>query len=418
MRPPPRRPRLLLSIVTTVLMLVLLAAACSVVAAEVLRTWRNYFVHLHTECNMNPQQIFDFLTDPSGYTPASLRSIYRIIEAYTRYGTVLMRRDTPEMRARSMTGEHVTELLKIVLEQPDLYLDEIRRRLHRRTGVLYSDPHVELMLLRRGYTWKVLARLAAQRDARARLDFRSVISTFDPRCLLFIDESHHDRKNTRRSRGRARRGMTPSVSEVLGGGDVRFSLLAAMNSSGFVLSACRIIEKRGVKQRDFMAWVREALCGLDEAGDPIGGRYPATGQRRVPSLLQRYSVYNPVPNSILVLDNASIHHSQEFLSLIATTGALVYYLPPYGPGSFSCSSRPHARPHHSPLFSSARLTGGVLLVACLLRHTRFQSDRAWLQRSQSLAETSTRRGELGPCAALHPRLAALQHDTKSSKVVP
>ena len=91
----------------------------------------------------------------------------------------------------------------------------------------------------------MLARLAAQRDARARLDFRDVIGTFDPQCLLFIDESHHDRKNTRRRRGRARRGKTPSVHEVLGGPDVRFSLLAAMNSSGFVVNACRIIGRGG-----------------------------------------------------------------------------------------------------------------------------------------------------------------------------
>ncbi len=188
-------------------------------------------------------------------------------------------------------------------------------------------------MLRRGLTSKVLARRAAQRDARARLDFRDLIGTFDPRCLLFIDESHHDRKNTRRRRGRAHRGRTPSVHEALGGPDVRFSLLAAMNSSGFVVNACRIIEKRGVKRRNFLAWVREALCGLDDAGEPIGGRDPATCQRLVPSLLQRYSVYNPVPNSILVLDNASIHHSQEFLDLIATTGARVYYLPPYSPGA-------------------------------------------------------------------------------------
>ena len=92
---------------------------------------------------------------------------------------------------------------------------------------------------------KVLARLAAQRDARARLDFRDVIGTFDPQCLLFIDESHHDRKNARRRRGRARRGKTPSVHEVLGGPDVRFSLLAAMNSSGFVVNACRIRGSNG-----------------------------------------------------------------------------------------------------------------------------------------------------------------------------
>jgi hypothetical protein len=287
-----------------------------------------------------------------------------------------MRADTPEVRARSMKGAHVIESEKCLLNDPDLYLDEIRKRLHQRTGVRYSDSYVEAMMLRRGRTSKVLARRAAQRDARARLDFRDVIGTFDPRCLLFIDESHHDRKNTRRRGGRAHRGRTPSVYEALGGPDVRFSLLAAMNSSGFVSSTpAAIIEKRGVKRRNFLAWVREAMCGLDDAGEPIGGRDPATCPRLVPSLLQRYSVYNPVPNSIVVPDNASIHHSQEFLDLIATTGARVYYLPPYSSGACRRSTFtdctpffPH--PHSLGMRLAGQLDSHVVLLRALARCER------------------------------------------------
>ena len=119
----------------------------------------------------------------------------------------------------------------------------------------------------RGYTWKVLARITAQRDAEQRRAYRAKIATFDARCLVFIDETHHDKKITRRRRGRARRGRRASLHEELGP-DIRFSLLAAMNSTGFVVRACRFISKRGVNREDFLAWVREDLCGVDAAGEP------------------------------------------------------------------------------------------------------------------------------------------------------
>ena len=53
-----------------------------------------------------------------------------------------------------------------------------------------------------------------------------------------------------------------------------------------------------------MDWVREALCGVDSNGEPIGGRDLLTGERLVPSLLQPYLLSRPVANSVLVLDNA------------------------------------------------------------------------------------------------------------------
>jgi hypothetical protein len=38
-----------------------------------------------------------------------------------------------------------------------------------------------------------------------------------------------------------------------------------------------------------------------------------------------------LPNSILILDNAVIHHSHEFVEMIEKTGALMLYLSPYSP---------------------------------------------------------------------------------------
>ena len=45
--------------------------------------------------------------------------------------------------------------------------------------------------------------------------------------------------------------------------------------------------------------------------------------------LQPFNGINP--NSVVVLDNCSIHHVEEVVALIQSVGALVLYLPPYSP---------------------------------------------------------------------------------------
>ena len=37
------------------------------------------------------------------------------------------------------------------------------------------------------------------------------------------------------------------------------------------------------------------------------------------------------PNSIVIMDNCSIHHVEEVTKLINEVGAIVHYLPPYSP---------------------------------------------------------------------------------------
>ena len=57
----------------------------------------------------------------------------------------------------------------------------------------------------------------------------------------------------------------------------------------------------------FVQWVRKKLC-------PVLGNYER-GE----------------PRSVVVLDNASIHHSDEMVDLIHATGAVIIYSAPYSP---------------------------------------------------------------------------------------
>ena len=50
------------------------------------------------------------------------------------------------------------------------------------------------------------------------------------------------------------------------------------------------------------------------------------------NLLPQLMPFNSTnPRSIVIMDNATIHHNQRALQLIESVGALVHFLPPYSP---------------------------------------------------------------------------------------
>jgi hypothetical protein len=91
-------------------------------------------------------------------------------------------------------------------------------------------------------------------------------------------------------------------------------MIAACDVQGFVSSCCQVIaavgsgEDVGPIDRDrFERWVEEKLV-------PQLGNY-AFGE----------------PRSIVILDNATIHHSDRIVQMIEDKGARILYLPPYSP---------------------------------------------------------------------------------------
>ena len=61
---------------------------------------------------------------------------------------------------------------------------------------------------------------------------------------------------------------------------------------------------------------------------------------------------------MLILDNAVVHHSEEFVDLIEATGAMILYLSPYSP-DFSaiepCFHQVKARPRRNRVVASQDL---------------------------------------------------------------
>ena len=143
---------------------------------------------------------------------------------------------------------------------------------------------------------------------------------FSPEMLVAIDETSKVKINGVRDRMWARVGtnFTPYLNRFFGTRKQRYSMIAAADINGFILEACSVIRRengvndgdltRGTVGRErFKTWLRENLL-------PCLGNYALRE-----------------PRSLVLIDNATIHHDDEIVALIRSTGAEILYLPPYSP---------------------------------------------------------------------------------------
>ncbi|CAB9499819.1 unknown protein [Seminavis robusta] len=262
----------------------------------------------------------------------SYRQLQRWISYYKKFGEapVRARREhrTTIKGLRTLNPKDFTttdqDILKDIVDQePQLYLDEIQERLAARTGKAWTTSTIwrHLHSKRIGYSLKTAVHKARQQSLTevARFHVRMNDYVQHPSQLIYVDETARSTKASRRRRGWSPRGVTPVItSRMEREFDRKYTLIAACNWNGFEISACHIVERetsnrdnnpdRGtVDTERFEHWVEHFLV-------------PALG-----------SFVDGEPNSIVVMDNASIHLSDRITELIANTGAIMVLTAPYSP---------------------------------------------------------------------------------------
>ena len=121
--------------------------------------------------------------------------------------------------------------------------------------------------------------------------------------LIFLDETGADRRNAMRRYGYSVRGK-PAISHEFFARGEHVSAIAIMSSRG--LLDVKMVEGC-VNGDEFYAFVHTHLLPH----------------------LQLFNGRNP--HSVIILDNAPIHHVSEAVKAIEDVGALVHFLPPYSP---------------------------------------------------------------------------------------
>ena len=222
-------------------------------------------------------------------------------------------------RTRLITDEIISSLSTIIDESPELYLDEIAEELAINTGV-----HLPLSTLyytikhRLNYSLQVCYESAKQRDEIERERYKEALKHLvnDVEQVIVIDETHKDKRASRRRRAWGRRNSGGIALKKWFCNEVRYTMIAGFNIDGFVNATIGIYEREEtsnegaagtVDRSDFVECVEESLC-------PVLGDYQKDEK-----------------NSIVIMDNASTHMCEEVRELIESKGAYLLYTAPYSP---------------------------------------------------------------------------------------
>ena len=238
----------------------------------------------------------------------SERTVRRYVRKFQQCGDVASVQDKNGPSLLLGPFEQLT-LLRIILDCPGIYLREIQERLFQVYGfsICLSTIHRTLHIM--GCSRQAMHRVAIQRSDEQRAKFFADISMYDPSMLLWIDESGCDRRHTIRKYGYSIRGKPLCDQRLLVRG-TRFSAIPIVSTLG----------------------VHDVYL---EEGTVNGTKFAKFVEQSLLPILNPFNFVNPL--SVVIMDNASIHHVYEVSDLTEQqAGARLCFLPPYSPDLNPC----------------------------------------------------------------------------------
>ena len=141
-------------------------------------------------------------------------TVFRYIHKYNATGDIMptvQRRHGP---APAMSEFELVTILQLLFRRPSSYLHEIQDELRKITGSSYHAATICRAIRHLGMSRKLLRQVARQRCTIQRARFMFEIMDFDPKTLIFIDETGSTRRNAIRRYGYALLGVTPVTHKL------------------------------------------------------------------------------------------------------------------------------------------------------------------------------------------------------------
>ena len=243
----------------------------------------------------------NFLSDLFGPKPRSIRRWYLL---FNTRGVVESTHATA--RSARWPNDVLNSVERYCKEHPTFYLEELKNFLE---ATYPSLPNVSLSTICRALNFdlqlsrKVLTKAAREAvPAEIRIYQAKLKSIYHyPSQIVFIDETSKDGRHAYRRYARSKRGTKAVVKLPFSRGK-RVSIMAALCVQGF------------------LTWetTRGTFTRL---------KFHKAFARRVIPKLNPW----PLPNSIVIMDNAKIHMYKELEQSIHQVGARLLFLPPYSP---------------------------------------------------------------------------------------
>ena len=203
-------------------------------------------------------------------------------------------------RRQSITPPMLGALCDHLLEKPGLYQEEMAVFLWDEFEVRVSTHSISRALKDIGWSKKAARQIAKEQNADLRDFYLYNLTQFQSYHLVFIDESGCDKRIGFRRTGWSPHGVAP-VQVAKFHRDRRYQILPAYAQDGILLSR---VYQGSTDSAVFEDFIEQLL--------PHCGRWPE-------------------PKSVLVMDNASFHHTERLEQMCCDAGVKLMYLPPYSP---------------------------------------------------------------------------------------
>ncbi|KAM0714702.1 hypothetical protein Q7P37_009719 [Cladosporium fusiforme] len=203
-------------------------------------------------------------------------------------------------RPAKITPPMKTALREHLLEKPTLYQEEMVTFLEEEFGVQVARSSVGKVLDSVGWSKKKTRRVAQEQNADLRDFHIHTMSQYASYQLVFVDESGCDKRVGYRRTGWSPRGIAPVQVAQFRRGE-RYQILPAYAQDGVVYAK---VYQGTTDSFVFEQYIRELLLHC--------GRWPQ-------------------PKSVLVMDNASFHHTPNIRQMCNDAGVILVYAAPYSP---------------------------------------------------------------------------------------
>ena len=169
-----------------------------------------------------------------------------------------------------------------------MYLKELQSELIELTGSQVHQSTLCRTLQRLGMTRKKVSKVALQQSESMVCEFMAEISAFDPSMLLWLDERGSSRRESIRKYGYSFKGL-PAISHKLKVSGKRLNAISLMSCHGLLDV---YVTDKNVNGSIFTEFVRTSVLPNLQAYNGVNG------------------------NSVLIMDNASIHHLDNIQDLV------------------------------------------------------------------------------------------------------
>jgi transposase len=286
------------------------------------------------------------------------RTVYNILARHAETGIPdLLPRGR---RPRVLNADDFVFIIHLLRLNPALFLDEVQDQLLVERDVDISLSSISRTLSRLGYSHKRLSKEAAECNELLRTTWQAAYGHLPMDAMVWLDESGVDDRDFHRLFGYAPEGLAAVRRKLFARGE-RTTMLPALTTDGII--AMHLFEG-GVTTEHFIYFLQRQLVR------PLLSRIPKNLliQSQAP-LLNPFRPHNPLPRSIVILDNCAIHHDEEIRRIIVDECGTLPVHPAY---VLDCVS-------HSCLRCKAHLPPAIL--------TGLQSDRAVFLLYQGLPPT-------------------------------